>query len=153
MVCLDRCVLLAVLSLLAACSAETKSTFSLGEATISDVQNVVSSGQVSCRAVVEGYINRINEYDQARGVHAITVINPNATERADEVDRAIQDREALPDLFCAPLLIKDNFDTHDMATTGGSIALKDNYPPDDAFMVQKLREAGAIVLAKTNIAE
>jgi len=149
----NRCVLLAVLGLLAACSAEPQSAFSLVEATISDIQNAVRSGQVSCRAVVEGYINRINEYDRARGIHAITVINPNATERADEVDRAIQDGEALPDLFCAPLLIKDNFDTHDMATTGGSIALKDNYPPDDAFMVQKLREAGAIVLAKTNMAE
>jgi Asp-tRNA(Asn)/Glu-tRNA(Gln) amidotransferase A subunit family amidase len=145
--------LLAVLGLLAACSAEPKSTFSLVEATISDVQNAVRSGQVSCRAVVDGYINRINEYDQARGIHAITVINPNATARADEVDRAIQDKEVLPDLFCTPLLIKDNFDTHDMATTGGSIALKDNYPPDDAFMVQKLREAGAIILAKTNMAE
>ncbi len=149
----NRCVLLTVLGLLAACSAEPQSAFSLVEATISDIQNAVRSGRVSCRAVVEGYINRIKEYDQASGIHAITVINPNATERADEVDRAIQDGEALPDLFCAPLLIKDNFDTHDMATTGGSIALKDSYPPDDAFMVQKLREAGAIVLAKTNMAE
>ena len=61
--------------------------------------------------------------------------------------------EPLPDLFCVPLLIKDNFDTHDMVTTGGSIALKDSLPPDDAFMVQKLREAGAIILAKTNMAE
>jgi len=139
--------------LTAACSAEPQSTFSLVEATISDIQSAVRSGQVSCRAVVDGYINRINEYDQARGIRAITVINPNVAARADEVDRAIQDGEALPDLFCVPLLIKDNFDTHDMATTGGSIALKDNYPPDDAFMVQKLREAGAIVLAKTNMAE
>ena len=153
MVYLNRCLLLAVLGLLAACSVEPKSTFSLVEATISDIQNAVRSGQVSCRAVVEGYINRINEYDRARGIHAITAINPNATERADEVDRAIKDGKALPDLFCTPVLIKDNFDTHDMATTGGSIALKDNYPPDDAFMVQKLREAGAIVLAKTNMAE
>jgi len=150
---LNRCVLLVVLGLLAACSAEPRSTFSLVEASISDVQNAVRSGQVSCRAVVEGYINRINKYDRASGIHAITVINPNATERADEVDRAIQNGEALPDLFCTPLLIKDNFDTRDMVTTGGSIALKDSYPPDDAFMVRKLRESGAIVLAKTNMAE
>ena len=139
MIHLGRFILLAVLSLLAACGVESKSAFSLVEASITDVQNAVRSGQVSCRAVVDGYINRINEYDQARGIHAITVINPNATARADEVDRAIQDGEVLPDLFCTPLLIKDNFDTHDMATTGGSIALKDNYPPDDPFMVQKLR--------------
>ena len=146
-------VLIAGLSLLVACNAEPEKSFSLVEATISDIQDAVRSGQVSCRDVVEGYIHRINVYDQARGINAITVINPNAIERAKEVDRAIQNGEALPDLFCTPLLIKDNFDTHDMVTTGGSIALKDSYPPDDAFMVQKLRAAGAIVLAKTNMAE
>jgi len=148
-----RCILVMGLCLLAACKAEPGNTFSLVEATISDIQNSIRSGQISCRSVVEGYIRRIEVYDQARGINAITVINPNAIERADEVDRAIQDGDALPDLFCTPLLIKDNFDTHDMVTSGGSIALKDSFPPDDAFMVQKLREAGAIVLAKTNMAE
>jgi len=150
---LERYFLIVGLSLLSACNAEPGKPFSLVEATISDIQEAVRSGQVSCRDVVEGYIQRIEVYDKARGINAITVINPNALERADEVDRAIQKREALPGLFCAPLLIKDNFDTHDMVTTGGSIALKDSYPPDDAFMVRKLREAGAIVLAKTNMAE
>jgi hypothetical protein len=76
---LTRCVLLVGLCLLAACSSEPKNTFSLVEATISDVQNAVKSGQLSCRAVVEGYIARINEYDRARGIHAITAINPKAT--------------------------------------------------------------------------
>lgn len=123
------------------------------EATISDIQGAVQSGQVSCVSVVEGYIDRIEKYDQARGINAITVINPNAVERASDVDRSVQNGDPLPDLFCVPLLIKDNFDTHDMVTSGGSIALKDSYPPDDAFMVRKLREAGAIVLAKTNMAE
>ena len=153
MVNIDRCVLFVGLGLLAACHAEPKQAFSLVEATISDIQDSVRSGEVSCRSVVEGYIQRIEVYDKARGINAITVINPKAIQRADEVDRAIQNEEALPDLFCTPLLIKDNFDTHDMVTTGGSIALKDSYPPDDAFMVKKLREAGAIVLAKTNMAE
>ena len=153
MVNIDRCVLFVGLGLLAACHAEPKQAFSLVEATISDIQDSVRSGEVSCRSVVEGYIQRIEVYDKARGINAITVINPKAIQRADEVDRAIQNKEALPDLFCTPLLIKDNFDTHDMVTTGGSIALKDSYPPDDAFMVKKLREAGAIVLAKTNMAE
>ena len=150
---LTRRVLLVSLCLLAACNPTPKNSFSLVEASISDVQNAVKSGQLSCRAVVEGYINRIKAYDEARGIHAITVINPNATERANEVDRAIQNGEALPELFCTPLLIKDNFDTHDMVTSGGSIALRNSYPPDDAFMIRKLREAGAIVLAKTNMAE
>lgn len=139
--------------LLTACAAEQKPAFPLVEATIADIQNAITSGEVTCRAVVEGYLDRIKAYDQASGINAITAVNPQAIARAAEVDRAVQAGDALPELFCAPLLIKDNFDTHDMATTGGSIALVDSYPPDDAFMIRKLREAGAIVLAKTNMAE
>jgi len=153
MVHLEKVALIVGLGLLLGCSDKPKEPFSLVEASISDIQKAVQSGQVSCRSVVEGYIRRIDAYDQPRGINAITAINPNAIKRADEVDRAILDAEVLPDLYCVPLLIKDNFDTHDMVTTGGSIALKDSYPPDDAFMIQKLREAGAIVLAKTNMAE
>ena len=153
MVQFARCVFIIALGLLAACDTEPEIKLSLVEATIADIQNAITSGEATCVDVVNGYIERIEKYDQARGVNAITVINPKAVERAREMDRALQDGATLPDLFCAPLLIKDNFDTHDMVTTGGSIALKDSYPPDDAFMIRKLREAGAIVLAKTNMAE
>lgn len=132
-----------------ACAQE----FSLVEATIGDIQTAIMNGETSCRDVVAGYIDRINTFDEPLGINAITQINPNALAVAAEIDRAIARDESLPELFCAPLLIKDNFDTHDMVTTGGSIALKDSIPPDDAFMVRKLREAGAIVLAKTNMAE
>ena len=118
MIHLRKGVLLAGFCLLAACSGEPKEPFSLVEATIADIQSAVESGKVSCRAVIEGYISRIRTYDQASGINAITAINPRALDRADEVDRAIQNSEGLPALFCAPLLIKDNFDTHDMATTG-----------------------------------
>jgi len=153
MVQFARCVFIIALGLLAACDTESERKLSLVEATIADIQNAITSGEATCVDVVNGYIERIEKYDQARGVNAITVINPKAVERAREMDRALQNGATLPDLFCAPLLIKDNFDTHDMVTTGGSIALKDSYPPDDAFMIRKLREAGAIVLAKTNMAE
>ena len=148
-----RFVSLAALILLAACSSPSTSTFSLVEAGIADIQAALLSGEVSCRDVVEGYLERIAVYDKSSGINAIAQTNQNALARADELDRSIHSGEALPDLFCVPLLIKDNFDTHDMVTTGGSIALKDSLPPDDAFMVRKLREAGAIVLAKTNMAE
>ena len=103
--------------------------------------------------VVQSYLDRIEAYDQSTGMNAITVVNPNALARADEIDEALDNGDALGSLFCAPLLIKDNYDTYDLPTTGGSIALKESIPPDDAFMVQKLREADAIVLAKTNMAE
>ncbi len=108
---------------------------------------------MTCRQIVSGYLDRINVYDQETKLNAITVINRNALNRADEIDAALAAGEELGPLFCAPILVKDNYDTHDLPTTGGSIAMMSNYPPDDAFMVQKLREADAIVLAKTNMAE
>jgi Asp-tRNA(Asn)/Glu-tRNA(Gln) amidotransferase A subunit family amidase len=141
------------LTLLTACNDNSQKTLVLVEATIADIQHAIQSGDTSCREVVEGYISRIETYDQASGVNAIAQINSNALARANEIDLAVQNGVDLPELFCAPLLIKDNFDTYDMVTTGGSIALKDSIPPDDAFMIRKLREAGAIVLAKTNMAE
>ena len=122
------------------------------EATIPQIQDQIRSGRTTCRLVVQAYLDRINTYDQAT-VNAITVVNPNALMRADEIDEAVQEGQELGPLFCAPLLVKDNFDTHDLPTTGGSIALMGNLPPDDAFMVKRIREADGIVLAKTNMAE
>ncbi len=139
-------------SFFAGCSEEP-AKFSLIEATISDIQSAIRSGQTTCTDIVAGYILRIETYDKSESINAIAEINPNALSEAAAVDSAIAAGESLPELFCAPLLIKDNFDTYDMVTTGGSIALKDSIPPDDAFMIRKLREAGAIVLAKTNMAE
>ncbi len=141
------------ITFLLSCSTAPSAKFPLVEATISQLQQALNNGVVSCREVVEAYIKRIETYDQASGINAITAINPNSLRTAEQIDNAIQNGEILPELFCTPLLIKDNFDTHDMVTSGGSIVLKNNYPPDDAFMVRRLREAGAIVLAKTNMAE
>jgi Asp-tRNA(Asn)/Glu-tRNA(Gln) amidotransferase A subunit family amidase len=122
------------------------------EATIDQVQNAILSGKTTCRMVVQAYLDRIEAYDQTT-VNAVTVVNPNALARADEIDAAVQAGEELGDLFCVPMLVKDNFDTHDMVTTGGSAALAGSLPPDDAFMVKRIREEDAIVIAKTNMAE
>jgi amidase len=122
------------------------------EATIVQIQDQILAGRTTCRLVVQAYLDRIKVYDEAT-VNAITVVNPNALTRADEIDASIQAGEELGPLFCAPLLVKDNFDTHDLPTTGGSIALMGSIPPDDAFMVRRIREADAIVIAKTNMAE
>ncbi|MCH7475856.1 MAG: amidase, partial [Gemmatimonadetes bacterium] len=140
------------LAVLAACGPPPE-PIDVVEATIGDIQEAISSGRTTCRMVVQAYIDRIEAYDKSTGLNAITVVNPNALNRADEIDAALDDGVTLGPLFCAPLLIKDNYDTHDLPTTGGSIALKGDLPPDDAFMVRKLREADAIVLAKTNMAE
>ena len=127
--------------------------FEVTEATIGGIQQAILSGQTSCRAVVEAYLARIEAYDKSTGLNAITVLNPGALARADELDTALAAGEELGSLFCAPMLIKDNYDTFDMVTTGGSIALRYSIPPDDAFMVARLREADAILIAKTNMAE
>ncbi len=122
------------------------------EATISDVQDAILAGTTTCEMVVQAHLDRIEAYDQAT-VNAITVLNPEALSRAREIDKSVGAGEELGSLFCVPMLVKDNFDTQDMVTTGGSIALAESLPPDDAFMVRRIREEDAIIIAKTNMAE
>ena len=142
---------LLIISGLFACAPQPK-PIDVVEATIAQVQEVIFSGQTTCRMVVQSYLNRIEAYDETT-VNAITVLNPRALSRADELDGALAGGEELGSLFCVPMLVKDNYDTHDMVTSGGSVSLKDNYPPDDAFMVRRIREEGAVIIAKTNMAE
>ncbi|MCY4574860.1 MAG: amidase family protein [Gemmatimonadetes bacterium] len=121
------------------------------EATIADIHDALLSGRTTCRMVVQAHLDRIDAYEHL--INAITVVNPAALDRADELDADLAAGETPGPLFCVPMLVKDNFDTHDMITTGGSVALRYSVPPDDAFMVRRIREAGAIVVAKTNMAE
>ena len=142
-----------ILSLAFVSCSERDQKFNVVETTIGEIQEALISGQTTCREVVSKYLLRIESYDKTSGINAITVINPEALAKADATDRAIISNEELPQLFCAPIVVKDNFDTYDMVTSGGSVVLKNSFPPDDAFMVRKLREAGAIIIAKTNMAE
>jgi amidase len=121
--------------------------------TIADLQRALLEGRTTCRAVVQTHLDRIERYDQPTGLNAITEINPRALATADSLDRLLARGVTPGPLFCVPVLVKDNFDTHDLPTTGGSIALAGVVPPRDAFMVRRLRAAGAIVVAKTNMAE
>ena len=134
-----------------ACDRPDPAPIPVVEATIAGVQEAIFSGATTCRMVVQSYLDRIEAYEDR--INAITVVNPAALDRADELDAALGAGEEPGPLFCVPMLVKDNFDTHDMVTTAGSIALANSIPPDDAFMVRRIREAGAIVLAKTNMAE
>ena len=142
------------------CDAPAPAPIDVVEATIAGVQEAIFSGSTTCRLVVEAHLDRIQAYEDR--INAITVVNPAALERADELDAALAAGEldvALAageepgPLFCVPVLVKDNFDTHDMVTTAGSVGLAASVPPDDAFMVRRIREEGAIVVAKTNMAE
>lgn len=123
------------------------------EATIADIHRAMRSGKLTCRQLVEACLKRITTYDQVTKLNAIVVVNPNALAEADKLDAEFKRTKKLRPLHGIPIIVKDNFDTKDLQTTGGSAALKGSIPPDDAFQVRRIREAGAIVLAKSNMDE
>ena len=134
-------------------STETDPDRFVVEASISGLQGALRSGDLTCRSVVEAYRRRIRAYDDSTRLNAITVLNPGAPDRADSLDRVREQGGDTGPLHCVPTLVKDNMDTGDMVTTGGSVALEGSVPPDDATIVRRMREAGAVVVAKTNMAE
>lgn len=138
------------LTLVAGCAPEAAPPSPV-ELTITELHQALRDGDATCRAVVQAHLDRIAAFDHR--INAITVVNPRVLQVADSIDEALAEGQPLGPLGCVPMLVKDNFDTHDMITTGGSIALVNSVPPDDAFMVRRIREAGAVVVAKTNMAE
>ena len=128
--------------------------FEVAEATIPEMQEAMERGLVTSVGLVDAYLARIEAYDQ-RGPMLNTVIrlNPNARAVAAALDRERVERGSRGPLHGIPVLLKDNYDTADMPTTGSSMALAGLIPPDDAFQVSKLRTAGAIVLGKLNMHE
>jgi amidase len=127
--------------------------FELTETTIAETQRAISEHRVTCRQIVEEYLRRIQAYDQSTHLNSLVVVNPKALAEADKVDAEFKVTHKLHGLQCIAVIVKDNYDTKDLQTTGGSLAMKGFVPSTDAFMVQRLRAAGAIVLAKSNMAE
>lgn len=124
------------------------------EATIRDLQNALASGQVTSRELVETYLQRIESYDQqGPKLKSILAINPKAIEEAKVLDEERKTKGVRGPLHGIPIVLKDNFGTYDMPTTGGSKALAGSIPLNDAFLTKKLREAGAVILAKANLHE
>ena len=146
---------LAICFLLCACSVSPRSgkDFSFTETTIDNIHAAIESGLVDCETITGGFLDRIDRYDQTSGLNAIVYVNPDALARARALDRKYQSTQTLQPLHCIPVILKDNFDTADMPTTAGSIALSGSMPPDDAFLVRQLRQADAIILAKSNMGE
>jgi len=128
--------------------------FDVFEASIPDLQAALTSGRVTSRKIVQAYLARIAAYDQrGPGLNAVISLNSHALDEADRLDRArVVGRQHGP-LFGVPLLIKDNFDTADMPTSGGTLALATLQPERDAALVARLRDAGAIILGKTSMHE
>ena len=129
------------------------SKFPVVEATVSGIHEAMRNGRLTARALVEAYLRRIEAYDQASGLNAIVVVNPSALDAADALDAEFRKTGKLRPLHGIPVIVKDNYDTADLPTTAGSLALEGSVPPDDAFQVRRLREAGALVVAKSNMAE
>ncbi len=148
-----------ILALFLVVAVETR--FEPHEATIAQIHESMKSGKLTSRMLVESYLKRINAYDQAtvlngkptERLNAIVIVNPQALADADSLDLEFKRTRRLRPLHGIPVIVKDNYNTKGLQTTAGSLALKGSVPSDDAFQVRKIREAGAIVLAKSNMAE
>jgi amidase len=137
----------------AANAAQARGAFELPETSIAATQQAIREHRITCRQVIDGYLRRIQTYDQPTHLNALVVVNPKAQAEADRADAEFKRTHQLQPLGCIAVIVKDNYDTKDLQTTGGSLALKGFVPTTDAFMVQKIRAAGAIILAKSNMAE
>ncbi|MDE3152885.1 MAG: amidase [Gemmatimonadota bacterium] len=128
--------------------------FHVVEASIADVHAALAAGRITCRELAQRYLDRIQAYDKnGPAINAIITVNPDALAVADSLDGAAMHGAKPGPLHCIPVIVKDNYQTRGLQTTGGSLAFKGFKPDCDAFVVARLREAGAIVLAKSNMAE
>lgn len=128
--------------------------FVLEEATIAGVHEAFARGALTCRGLVQRYLRRIELHDkQGAALNAIVQVNPNALAEADALDRRFKSGGLTGPLHCVPAIVKDNFETIGLQSASGSLAFKGFVSPKDAFQVRRIREAGAIVLAKSNMAE
>jgi amidase len=129
--------------------------FRLQEATIASIHAAFASGALTCTQLTKLYLDRIEAYNlKGPALHAILTVNQKAVATAGEMDRQYRAHpSAVGSLHCIPLVLKDNFNTADMPTSGGNLSMKTSQPSADAFTVVKLRNAGALILAKTNLQE
>ncbi len=129
-------------------------SFDLMETSIDEIHAAYKSGNLTCRQLVQMYLNRIAAYDQkGPKINAIITLNPNALAEADKLDAAFKKSGLVGPLHGIPVLVKDQVDAAGMPTTLGSIVFKDYRPPKDSFVVDKLRKAGAVILGKTTLGE
>lgn len=128
--------------------------FDVVEKTIPELQAAMTEGHVSSRQLTEAYLARIAAYDkQGPALNAIVALNPQALSIAESLDAERKAGKLRGPLHGIPIVVKDNYETSEMPTSAGSIALADFHPQSDAFQVAKLRAAGAVIVAKTNMHE
>ena len=124
------------------------------EATIAQLHAAMRGGRLTCRGLVDHYLRRIETFDKAGpAINAIVIVNPDARKEADALDARFMASGPIGPLHCVPAIVKDNFETVGLQSAAGSLSLKGFVSAKDAFQVRRIKEAGAIVLAKSNMAE
>ena len=146
------CLLIVLLAALP--SAQAPPPFEVQEATISQIHAAMKAGRLTCRGLVEQYVRRIDAFDKnGPALNAIVVTNTDALKQADALDQRFKQGGPVGPLHCIPTVVKDNYETIGLQSANGSLALAGFVSDKDAFLVKKMKDAGAIVLAKTNMAE
>ncbi|HUQ88307.1 MAG TPA: amidase family protein [Vicinamibacterales bacterium] len=144
----------AVLLIAALTPLSAQRTIDLDAATIADVNAAFAKGTLTSERLTQMFLARIDAYDRkGPALRAVLTINPKALEVARAMDAERRTKGPRSPLHGIPIVLKDNIDTADLPTTGGSVMLEGSIPPDDAFVVQKLRAAGAVIVAKANLSE
>jgi Asp-tRNA(Asn)/Glu-tRNA(Gln) amidotransferase A subunit family amidase len=128
--------------------------FRVEETTIAQIHDAMKAGRLTCRALVDTYLRRIHAYDKnGPALNALVVINADAQKLADDLDRRFAQGGLTGPLHCIPAIVKDNFETIGLQSAAGSLSLRGFVSNKDAFQVKRIKDAGAIVLAKSNMAE
>src|SRR5260370_21672315 len=149
---MKRVAFLILISLVTSCPVFGARTIDLDSATIADINAAFNAGSLTAEGLVQLCLARIRSYDRdGPSLHAVMVLNPKAIETARELDEERKAKGPRSALHGIPVVLKDNYNTAALPTTGGSILLEGSIPPADAFVVKKLRDAGAIILAKMNM--
>jgi amidase len=151
---MKRVAFLILISLATSCPAFGAKTIDLDAATIADINAAFKAGTLTAEGLVQLCLARIRSYDrEGPSLHAVITLNSKAIETARELDAERKAKGPRSALHGIPVVLKDNYNTADMPTTGGSVLLEGSTPAADAFVVKKLRDAGAIILAKMNMSE
>src|SRR6266487_1442747 len=123
--------------------------FNVVEATIDDIHAAYKSGQLTCRQLVQMYLDRIEAFDKkSPAINGIITINSDVLKEAEQLDAAYKASGPVGPLHGIPVIVKDQADVKGMPTTLGSVLFKNYFPDRDSFVAEKLRNAGAIILAK-----
>ena len=150
----NQLLLILILAALAGPAAHAQAPFEVHEATIADIHAAMKAGRLTCRALVEQYLRRIDVFDKnGPALNAIVITNPDALKIADEMDQRLKTGAPTGPLHCIPTIVKDNFETVGLQSANGSLALAGFVSNKDAFQVKRIKDAGALVIAKSNMAE